>query len=198
MTTTTSPAGTQQHDVSRFMFGTAGLIALVVGVLILIWPGKTAVAVLATIAALIGLWTIVNGVVHIGSALISKERGGWSRAGYSLLGVLFVIGGIVIMSNLFLSAITVTLLISVTVGVLWIIEGVFAFALLKESPHKVLSVIYAILGIIAGIMLLLSPLFGAFVMWWFVGASLVALGLVQVIRAFTIKQADPAAAASVV
>ena len=64
------PVNEQRHtDTARFMFGTAGIIALVVGLLILIWPGKSAVAVMAIIAAMVGIWSIINGVIYIGSAI---------------------------------------------------------------------------------------------------------------------------------
>ena len=41
----------------------------------------------------------------------------------------------------------------------------------------------------AGIILLLSPLWGAIVLWWLLGISLVVLGIIQVVRAFTFKAA---------
>lgn len=175
------------------MFGTAGIIALAVGLLILIWPGKSAVAVLATIAAMVGIWSIINGVIYIGLAIFNRDHGGWGRIGYGALGLLFIVGGIIMLGNLFLSALTVTVLITVTVGVLWIIEGVVAFVMLAESPHKFLTAVHGILAVLAGVALLISPVFGAFVLWWFIGVSLVALGVVQLIRAITYPKADPTA-----
>ena len=70
--------------------------ALIVGILILVWPLKTAIVVTAMIA----VYAIITGIVYVGLAIFSKTLGGWSRVGHAVLGVLFVIAGIVAFFNL--------------------------------------------------------------------------------------------------
>lgn len=187
MTEVTPSREQQVHETSRFLFGTAGLIAFVMGLLILIWPDKSGAAVMITVAAMLGFWVVVNGVINIGVGLFSKNRGGWARTGYILLGVLFMIGGVSILSNLMFSALTVTMFIAITVGVLWIIEAIVSFAMVGKTEHKVLTIISGILSLLAGIVLVMSPLYSAALLWWILGISLVVLGLVQVVRAFKAK-----------
>lgn len=47
-----------------------------------------------------------------------------------------------------------------------------------------LGVVFVVAGIVAGIVLLLSPLWGAAVLWWLLGISLVVLGIINIVRAF--------------
>mgnify|MGYP003419510302 FL=1 len=77
--------------------------------------------------------------------------------------------------------------LSVTVGILWLFEGVLALTMLKQSSNKVWTVIYAIVSIVAGVVLLFSPFMGAITLWLLLGISMVVLGVVQVVRAFAVK-----------
>ena len=62
----------------------------------------------------------------------------------------------------------------------------------KQELHRGMSgfsnfaVSFSIISILAGISLLLSPMFGAAVLWWLLGISAVALGIVQLGRAFSL------------
>ena len=80
--------------------------------------------------------------------------------------------------------------LGILVGVMWIIEGVVSLSTLSDSRSKGWTIFFAILSIVAGIVLLFSPLWGALVLWWVLGISLVILGIVQIIRAFTFSPLD--------
>jgi uncharacterized membrane protein HdeD (DUF308 family) len=56
-----------------------------------VWPGKTAMVV----AAIIAIYAIAAGLVYAGLGIFAAGKGGWSRVGHVLLGVLFIIAGIV-------------------------------------------------------------------------------------------------------
>ena len=49
--------------------------------------------------------------------------------------------------------------------------------------------ITGIVSIIAGIVLIVTPLVAAVTLWILVGASLAVMGVVQIVRAFTLKPA---------
>ncbi|MGO3146776.1 MAG: HdeD family acid-resistance protein [Leucobacter sp.] len=178
---------TVQHDAhegSRILFGVGGLIAVVLGLFVLFAPKTSAGAALILVAALVGIYAIVTGLVYFGTALMSKSMGAWSRLGHVILGLLYVIGGVIIMSNLVFSGLVTALLFSIMIGVLWIVEGVLSFATASKSPSKTWSIIYGIISLIAGATLVFSPLMGAVTLWWLLGIAMVVLGAAQVIRAF--------------
>ena len=54
-----------------------------------------------------------------------------------------------------------------------------------DAPSKGWAIFFGLLGIIAGILLLFSPLWGAVVLFTIVGIALMVLGIVQIVRAFT-------------
>ena len=165
----------------RTALGIGGVLAVIVGILILVWPGKTAMVVTAIIA----IYAIAAGLVYAGLGIFSKNRGGWSRIGHIVLGIVFIIAGIVAFLNLGQATAWLAFFLGILVGILWIIEGVVALSTLGDAASKGWTVFFAIISIIAGIVLLFSPLWGAAVLWWLLGIALIVLGIVQIVRAFT-------------
>jgi uncharacterized membrane protein HdeD (DUF308 family) len=182
MSTASSAERTAVNGI-RTALGIGGVLALIVGILILVWPAKTAMVVTAIIA----IYAIAGGLVYAGLGIFSKSMGGWSRVGHIVLGILFIVAGIIAFANLADTTGWFAVFIGILVGIMWIVEGVVSLTTLGGSSSKVWSVIFAIISIIAGIMLLFSPLWGAAVLWWLLGISLVVLGIVQIVRAFTFR-----------
>lgn len=176
--------GQDSGDGARVLFGVGGLIAVVLGLFVLFAPKATAGVALVLVSALIGIYIIVTGLVYFGTAVLSKTLGGWSRVGHALLGVLYVIAGVIIMSNLLFAGVVTALIFSVMIGITWIAEAVLSFVTASKSQSKVWSIIYGILSLIAGAMLIFSPLMGAATLWWLLGISMVVLGATQIVRAF--------------
>ncbi|MGL3150104.1 HdeD family acid-resistance protein [Microbacterium sp. A82] len=165
----------------RTALGVGGVLALIVGVLILVWPGRTAIVV----AAIIAIYALVAGLVYACLGVFSKGLGAWSRVGHIVLGAVFVIAGIVAFANLSQTTVALAVLLGVMVGVMWIVEGVVALSALGGSASKAWSIVFAIISILAGIMLMFSPMWGAAVLWWILGISLCVLGIMNIVRAFT-------------
>ena len=164
----------------RTALGIGGVISIIAGIVILVWPGHAAEAVTAIIA----VYVIVAGLVYAGLGVFSRTRQGWSRIGHIVLGILFVIAGIVALVNLAAATVGLAVFIGVLIGILWLIEGVVSLSTLGDSGSKGWTIFFAIISIIAGVPLLFSPLYVA-ILWLFVGISLVVLGIFQVARAFT-------------
>jgi uncharacterized membrane protein HdeD (DUF308 family) len=71
-------------DALRGAIVLGGVLAFAVGLLILLWPGKTAMVV----TAIVGVYLVVAGLGYVASSLGSRTRSAWGRAGHLLLGVL--------------------------------------------------------------------------------------------------------------
>ncbi|GAA1988331.1 HdeD family acid-resistance protein [Microbacterium pumilum] len=167
----------------RTALGVGGVLAVIVGILILAWPGKTA----AVVAAIIAIYAIAAGLVYAGLGIFTRNRGGWSRIGHIALGVLFVIAGVVAFANLQQTTAWLAVFLGILVGIMWIVEGIVSLSTLGDARSKVWSIIFAIISIIAGLVLLFSPLWGAAVLWWLLGIALVVLGIINIVRAFTFR-----------
>lgn len=169
----------------RTAFGIGGVLLVILGVLVLLWPGKTAVVVTAMFA----IYAVAAGLVYAGLGIFSKTRGGWSRIGHIVLGLLFVVSGIVAFANLAVTTAWFATFVGLLVGIMWIVEGVVALSTLGDASSKIWTIVFAAISIIAGATLLLSPLWGAIILWWVFGISAVVLGILQITRAFTFGKA---------
>jgi uncharacterized membrane protein HdeD (DUF308 family) len=183
---TESAAAKSAVNGIRTALGICGVLAVIVGILILAWPGKTAMVVTAIIA----IYAIAAGLVYAGLGIFSKTKGGWARIGHIVLGILFIIAGIVAFLNLGQATEWLALFLGILVGILWIVEGVVALSTLGDARSKGWTVFFAIVSIIAGIVLLFSPIWGAAVLWWLLGIALIVLGIIQIVRAFTYSNKD--------
>lgn len=184
---TTATADRAAVNGVRIALGIGGALALIFGLLILIWPDKTAVFITGTIIA---IYAIAGGLVYAGLGIFSKAMGGWARVGHIVLGILFVIAGIIAFANLGLATLALAVFLGILVGIMWIVEGVVALTTLEGATSRNWTIFFAILSIVAGVILLFSPLLGAIVIWWLLGISLVVLGVMQIVRAFTFGKED--------
>ncbi|MBO9626712.1 MAG: DUF308 domain-containing protein [Microbacterium sp.] len=166
----------------RVSLGVSGVISLIAGIVLLVWPVKSAVIVTGIFAS----YLVVAGLVYIGLGIFSSSKGGWARVGHILLGLLYVAAGIIAFANLTEAALTLAFITVVFIGVSWLFDGIVSLTLLGNDGSRVWTIVYAVLSIIAGIYVLVNVLAAGIVLWIFLGVSLVVLGLVQIIRAFTL------------
>ncbi|KQY77375.1 hypothetical protein ASD13_01415 [Microbacterium sp. Root1433D1] len=169
-------------DGIRVALGIGGLLALAVGVVILVWPGKTAMVVTALVAA----YVMIAGVIYAAIGGLSSSSGAWARVGHVLLGLVFVVAGVIAFTSLSQTAAWLGTFLGVLLGILWIVEGVVALSTLPRAGSKVWSVVFSIFSIAAGALLLVAPLWGATVLWMLMGISLMLLGVVNIVRAISL------------
>lgn len=173
--------------LARSVLAFTGAVALILGILILAWPTATGRIVTWIIIA----YGLLAGVAYIVGGFMAKSRSGWSRAGSIIVGLIFIIAAIVLFGNLAASTVAFAVILGIVIGVSWIVEGIFALMTLRGSRSTGWSLFYGILSIIAGIILVTTPFWGAVTLWWLFGVSLVILGIVQLVRAFQIgKEAE--------
>ena len=163
----------------RTALGLSGLVAALVGVLILAWPAKTA----AVVAAIIAIYAAVAGLVNLAIGVFSRRLGTWPRIGYLLLGLVFLVFSGVAFGSLKATAATLGVLLAILVGIAWIMEGVVGLTMIGDARSKIWTIVYALVSVVAGIVMLTSPLWGATVLWMLMGLSLLVLGLIQAVRA---------------
>ena len=177
-------ASNPASGAGRTALGVSGFLSLVIGALILIWPGRTAeVAV-----AIVSVYVIIAGLVNIAIGLF--WRSGWARLGYIALGVLFIVAGIFSFANLSATTAWFGVFIGTLVGILWIIEGVVSLTTVGHgSKARAWTIFFAIVSIVAGVVLLFSPLLGAVTLFLLIGVSLVVLGIFQIVRAIQFGKA---------
>jgi uncharacterized membrane protein HdeD (DUF308 family) len=166
----------------RVGLAVSGVLALIAGIVLLVWPVKSAVIVTAIFAS----YLVVAGLVYIGLGIFSSAKGGWARVGHILLGLLYIAAGVIAFFNLNVATATLALVVVIFIGVSWIVDGVVALTLLGSDGSRVWTLLYALLSIVAGIIVLFSPVIAGFTFWLLLGIALVVLGIVQIVRAITL------------
>ncbi len=165
----------------RGVYGVLGVMAIVLGIALLIWPGVT----LKIAAVALGAYFVISGVIRIVTAIVELGLpGGW-RVLDILVGLLLTVGGVVMLKNATLSGAMLAVLVTMVVGLGWMMEGVMALVESWHMPSSAWAVIYALISIVAGCIMLFSPLASTGWLILFGGCALVALGIVAIVRAFT-------------
>ena len=168
----------------RTLYGVIGVAAVILGAALLFWPGKT----LAVFAIALGLYFLVAGVVRMVSAIATLGLpSGWRVLDVMVGGVLSI-GGIVMLRNTTLSGQTLAIVVTLIVGIGWIMEGVMALAESWAMPRSAWAVVYAALSIVAGVVLLFAPVSSAVFLAIFCGVALMVTGVSALVRAFTFGQ----------
>lgn len=164
----------------RWGFGIAGLVAIAMGIFVLVWPNE----IVKIAALLVGIYAVLSGLIYIFTAIRAKELKSLARITRVIAGIAFITAGIVMLSFLSASAVVLANVLGVILGILWMVEGVSALMLLRgRVEQNALATAYAIVALVIGVLLLLTPFWGTAFLRWMIGFGLVLLGIAQVYRA---------------
>lgn len=165
----------------RYFMGIDGLLAIVFGLLVVILPTDTA----AIAAAIIGVMMVASGLFKIVHAIKNTELTGWNRTGASLLGFIYILAGLIIFINMHIASVSLFMVVGLMVGIAWLFEGVIQLSVVSRlADHQAWLTFSAVLHIVAGILLMASPLFGGALLWMWLGVSLIVLGVYRLLMFF--------------
>jgi uncharacterized membrane protein HdeD (DUF308 family) len=152
-----------------------GLATLILGVIVAFRPSGS----LVVISVLIGILMIFSGVFHIIAAIDAPEH---HRAWPAIAGVLFIVGGIVLMRHLQYSL----ALIGLFVGFSWVIQGVSSLVggITRRAGRSGWSVFFGIVSLIAGIVVISVPVATIVFLTTFLGIWFAVIGVFEMIDAF--------------
>lgn len=165
----------------RVAFGIGGVVALILGIVLLVWPEKS----LGAVAIILGIYFLISGVVRLALGIFSKGISGGMRTLDILLGVLLIIAGIIVLKNVTASAAALLILVVAVIGIGWIIEGVLSIVESRGAPSAGWAITSGIISIIAGIVVLAVPGWSAVWLILVAGIVLIVLGIIGIVRAFT-------------
>lgn len=169
----------------------SGIVSLIFGIIVLVWPVKSAMAVTIVMA----IYAIVAGVLTLTNGIRSKGVGGWTRAGLIALGVVFLLAGVLAFGNLGESTLLLAVMVTTFIGIAWILDGIVSLLSLgmkdrglpgATKAHKGWSIFYGIVSVVAGAFVVISPLMSALWLWIFLGVALVVMGIIGIVRGATL------------
>ncbi|MEV6352657.1 HdeD family acid-resistance protein [Streptomyces hydrogenans] len=159
----------------------AGLVALVLGVLVLVWPGASLLAA----GVLFGLYLLFSGVMQLVAAF-------GTHAAASLQVLAFISGALSILLGLFCfrGATQSILLLALWIGIGWLFRGItqtVAAASDPAMPARGWQVFLGIVSAVAGVVLIVSPLESVAVLTLLGGIWLIAVGAAEIVTAIQIR-----------
>jgi uncharacterized membrane protein HdeD (DUF308 family) len=158
-----------------------GIVTVLVGLLVLVWPGRT----LIVVAVLFGIQLIVMGIFRFASAFGHDLTAG-TRTLFALLGVLSLIVGLYALRHVLITVLALALLL----GIFWIISGaveLFNALSNREMRSRGWAIASGILGILAGIVVLVYPAPSLLVLALVLGIWLLIFGIMEIVAAFRIR-----------
>lgn len=143
-----------------------GLAAVAFGVLALIWPGLTLLA----LVLLFGAYALVDGATIISTVFTtSSEDPTQTKAVLALRGAVGVVAGLVTFLWPGITALALLFVIAGWAVVNGVLEIVSAIRLRKEMKHEWLVVVAGALSIAFGVLLAITPGTGALAITWLIG-----------------------------
>jgi uncharacterized membrane protein HdeD (DUF308 family) len=171
--------------VNWWIFLLQGLIAVIFGLILMVWAPAVFNLISYFLGALIVIYSIsiiIKGAVGVG------QGSGKSRALLVILGIIGIIIGLLVLLNIEIMWLTIAVFIAIWAfisgfGDLWL-----GFTAEKESGwYRVLLIITGIIALAIGFFVILMPLMMDYVFVMVLGAFLFVLGIVSLITGFIVQ-----------
>jgi uncharacterized membrane protein HdeD (DUF308 family) len=158
-----------------------GLVGIAAGVSMLFFTGQA----LYVTAITFGVWLVWSGVFRFANAF-SIRSDGWHRALVSLLAAVSVALGVYLLAHPVLSI----LVLAITVGFFWLFSGTLELMLgieLRGMPHRGWTIVGGLLGIVAGISIIVYPGISTLALALLLALWLLTYGFTLVFAAFKLR-----------
>lgn len=168
-------------DAAWQVMVTAGVVAIVLGVVVLAWPGTT----LAVLGALFGAYLLISGIFQLAGAFGAHVPGHLRVLG-------FVSGGLAVLLGLLClrGPAQSVLLLALWIGFSWLLRGVMLTAAAishEQLPARGWQIFFGIISILAGIILIVAPFGSIAALTAVAGIWLLALGVIEVIHGIQLR-----------
>jgi uncharacterized membrane protein HdeD (DUF308 family) len=127
-----------------------GVVAVLFGVLVILWPGPTVIA----LVFLFGIYAIIDGVTSIGQYIRNKEsRSAWQIVG----GIVSVLAGVVALVWPDITALVLAIVIGVWAVILGVSQIALAFEVKKTVRRWWLWLVTGIVTTLFGLLMMIFP-----------------------------------------
>ncbi|WP_019140979.1 HdeD family acid-resistance protein [Noviherbaspirillum massiliense] len=169
-------------SASWWILALRGVIAILFGVLALIWPGLTLLGLIALFAA----YALLGGAVSVIGALRNRKRHeDWGLL--LMLGLAALGAGVIAAVHPALTAIVLVLLIGANALVSGMLDIVAAIRLRKAIRHEWMLALNGAASVIFGVLAFLFPGAGALALIWLISFYAVLTGALLLAAAFRIR-----------
>jgi uncharacterized membrane protein HdeD (DUF308 family) len=175
-----------RHTRTWWLVALRGLAAIAFGVIALVLPGITLLA----LVLLFGAYAIVDGAFKVVAGL--RRRADDSRDAWAVVaGALGIVAGLITIVWPGITALVLLILIATWAIVTGGFEIVAAYRLRHQIEGEVLLALGGALSIAFGLLALLMPSAGALAVVWLIAAYALATGIVLLIAAYRLYRRHP-------
>ena len=162
-----------------WVFLLEGIAAIIIGILLLVHPAQTLVA----IVLFLGFYWLFVGVLELVRVFVDKSVPWyWSL----LIGVLGIVAGLIVLNHPIFAAVVLPTAVVVWLGVIGLVIGVLAM-IGAFTGGGVGSFIFGLVNFIIGLILLNAPMTAALAVPLVFGILLLIQGVIMIVLAFRAK-----------
>ena len=162
----------------RNMFLFRGIAAIVFGVLTLVWPKLTILA----LVVLFGIFAIISGIAVVAAALQNREEHGWGV--FLFEGILWLLVGVVALIWPGVTALSFLYLLAAWAVITGILELVAPLSFPMSGGRGVLMVLSGVISIVFGILIAIQPAAGLLAVVWLIGLYAILFGILHLVAYF--------------
>ncbi len=187
-----TPTNADDRDVARLLARSwevglfLGLVTVVLGIIVALHPSTS----LNVISVFLGILLLVSGVFHIIRGLDTHEA---HRTWTVVVGLLFIVFGVVLIRHLHLTQTFIALLI----GLVWIVQGVVGLIAGfsdRTLPARGWAIFFGLVSLVAGIVVVCWPVGSLTTLAVLLGVWFIVLGALQVVGSLFLRHALKSAA----
>lgn len=172
----------------RVGLGLGGVVALIAGILLLVVPGKT----IQLAAIVLGIAFVVMGGMRLTLGILGRLHSSQHRILVIVFGLLMLVAGIIMLRDSAATAASLLLIVVLFTGIGWIVDGLMSIVESDRASSRAWAITHGVISLIAGIFIIAVP--GWSIVWvvLFAAISSIGLGLIALVRAFTLGRHDSA------
>jgi uncharacterized membrane protein HdeD (DUF308 family) len=163
----------------------SGILALILGILVLAWPGKT----LLIAAVLFGLYLLVTGITQVVFAFSLHVSAG-GRVLLFISGAASLVLALLAFRHFGSDPLVAILLLAIWIGVGFIFRGVATtVSAISEPalPGRGWQIFLGVISLLAGMVMIASPFESIAILTLVVGIWLVVIGVFEIVSSFAIR-----------
>ncbi len=182
-----NPSDVESPDVAKALARSweiglfVGVVTVALGIVVTLHPSTS----LNVICVFLGILLLISGVFHLIRGLDATEA---HRAWTVIVGLLFIVIGVVLIRHLDLTR----NLIAFLIGITWIVQGVVGLiAGFSDSqlPARGWAIFFGFISLAAGIVVICVPVGSLTALAVLLGIWFIILGTLQIIGAFLLRHA---------
>ncbi len=166
----------------------SGILSLVLGVLVLVWPGRS----ILLAAILFGIYLLVTGIAQVIFASSLHVSAG-SRILLFISGAASLILAVLAFRHFGKDPLTAILLLAIWIGIGFIFRGVATTVSAISDPTlpgRAWSIFVGVISLLAGIVVLASPFESIAILAMVVGVWFIVIGVFEIVSSFGIRKAS--------